>query len=72
MSYAEKEGVKKDQKGFDTSRDEIIYDIKALIARNLFDVNAYFQVITRIDDELLKSIEILNDKTMFDKLSIRY
>ncbi len=72
MNYAEKEGVKKDQKGFDTSRDEITYDIKALIARNLFDVNAYFRVISHIDDELQKAINIMNDKTMFNKLSIRY
>jgi carboxyl-terminal processing protease len=72
ISYAEKEGVKKDEKGFEDSKNEILYSIKALFARNLFDYTAYFKIINQIDDEFLKSVDIIKDNAMFDKLSINY
>jgi carboxyl-terminal processing protease len=72
MDYAEKEGVAKDQEGFEKSKDQIIYLLKALIARNLFDFNAYFEVISTVDTEFLKAVEILEDGSLFQKLSINY
>ncbi len=70
--YAEKEGVKLDQKGLDDSFDQIFYVLKALIARNLFDYNAYFEVISVIDDDYKEAVKVLQDGTMFKKLSINY
>ncbi|MCX6233555.1 MAG: S41 family peptidase [Bacteroidetes bacterium] len=72
MDYAEKAGVTKDEKGFNDSKNEIIFGIKALFARNLFDYNAYFKIINQIDDDFIKSVEIMKNNTMFDKLSINY
>lgn len=70
--YAEKEGVKYDQKGLEDSEDQIFYVLKALIARNLFDYSAYFEVISAIDDDFTEAVKIINDGTMFKKLSINY
>lgn len=70
--YAEKEGVKYDQKGLEDSEDQIFYVLKALIARNLFDYSAYFEVVSVIDDDFLEAVKILNEGTMFKKLSINY
>jgi carboxyl-terminal processing protease len=72
MDYAEKAGVQKDEKGFNDSKNEIIFGIKALFARNLFDYSAYFKIINQIDDDFIKSVEIMKNNTMFDKLSINY
>ncbi|MDD5507853.1 MAG: S41 family peptidase [Bacteroidales bacterium] len=70
--YAERENVKYDQKGYENSEDQIFYALKALIARNLFDYSAYFEVISVIDDDFLEAVKILEDGTMFKKLSINY
>ena len=72
MDYGEKAGVKKDEKCVNDSRDEIIYSIKALIARNLFDYAAYFKVVNQVDDEFQKAVGIIKDNSLFDKLSIKY
>jgi carboxyl-terminal processing protease len=72
MDYAEKEGVKRDEQGFEASRDQIIFVIKALIARNLYDYNAYFEVVSQVDEEFQKAVELLEDGTLFNKLSINY
>ena len=70
--YAEREGVEYDQKGLEDSEDQIFYVLKALIARNLFDYSAYFEVISVIDDDFNEAVKILKDGTMFKKLSINY
>lgn len=70
--YAEKEGVELDEKGLADSRDQISSVIKALLARNLFDYSAYFEVISAIDDDFIKALQILQDGSMFEKLSINY
>lgn len=50
------------------SRDMIARQLKALIARDLFDMSAYFQVMNPIDPVYLKAIEIINDSIQYDKL----
>ena len=72
VDYAEEKGVKKDEEGLDQSLVEIQHVLTALIARNLFDYNAYFDVINEIDDGFQKGIEIIQSNTLFEKLSINY
>lgn len=72
IDYAENEGVELDEKGLADSKDQICHVIKALLARNLFDYSAYFEVISAIDDDFIKALEILKDGSMFEKLSINY
>jgi carboxyl-terminal processing protease len=44
--------------------------IKALVARNLWDANAYFQVINELDEELETAVELLEDGTKFSELQL--
>jgi len=70
IEYAVNEGVDKDEEGLEDSLIEIKYVIKALIARNLYDFNAYFEIISEIDEVLIRAVEILEEDILFDKLSI--
>ena len=65
------EGVKRpENEKFDLSENDLKLQIKAMIARNLWDVNAYFEVINDLDLELKKAVELLKDGTMFSDLKI--
>jgi hypothetical protein len=55
-------------KAVENSDKYIRYQLKALLARNLYDANAYYQVIKDIDDAYLKAVEIIKNDKMFDKL----
>jgi carboxyl-terminal processing protease len=69
-ALAEIEGVKFDEEGWKTSEQLILIQIKALIARNLWDINAFYEVISVIDDEYGRAVSILGDEHEFRKLKI--
>jgi carboxyl-terminal processing protease len=69
-SLAEKEGIKFDEEGWKASESLIITQIKALIARNLWDIDTFYEVMSDIDDEYQRAIEILEDEQAFKKLNI--
>lgn len=50
------------------SHDLIARQLKALIARDLFDMTAYFMVMNPIDAVYLKGLEIINDDEYYYKL----
>jgi len=62
ISYAEKNGVKKDPHGIKVSGDEIRTELKASIGRNLFGNEGYYPIINRIDNTFLKAVNVLNKK----------
>jgi carboxyl-terminal processing protease len=68
FSLAEREEVEFDEEGWEKSQETIIAQMKALIARNVWDVEAYYKVIYSIDDELIKTVNILEDGKMFSQL----
>ncbi|MFA6923371.1 MAG: S41 family peptidase [Bacteroidales bacterium] len=70
IKYAEKKEVKKDDKGIKTSERVIVTQIKALFARNLFDMSAYFEVVSDVDKTFQKAIDVLQDNT-FRKMKIQ-
>ncbi len=72
VDYADKEGVKKDDKGFQTSEKYIKNFIKAWIARNLWDYEAYFFIINQDDEVFQKAIQSIQDKEMFKTNKIVY
>jgi len=71
-AYAEKEGVKKDEKGYAASEKLIRSQIKAFIAQKLWDMNEMFTVINQYDVEVLKAVEVMEDDALFRKLQIDY
>ncbi|MEI8203872.1 MAG: S41 family peptidase [Bacteroidota bacterium] len=46
--------------------------LKAIYARNLFDMGAVYQIINETDDAYLKALEVINNDAMFKKMKIRY
>lgn len=71
FNFAAEKGVEKDDAGIETSREYIELQIKALIARNIFDFSAYIRMYSTIDDAIEKAVEVLEDDT-FKKMKISY
>lgn len=69
VTFAEKKGVPYDEKGYEASEQQILYALKGLIARNLWDMEAYYRVISNIDPELQKAIQVLKEQKLFSGLS---
>jgi len=70
VAYAEKEGVKKDEKGYAASEKLIKSQLKGLIAQKLWDMNELYTIINQYDEEVLKAIEVVEDDALFEKLRI--
>ncbi|KAF0199194.1 MAG: carboxyl-terminal processing protease [Bacteroidetes bacterium] len=68
--FAATREVPTDQEGIEKSGSEIRHVLKGLIARNMFDVSAYFEVISPIDHELMRAVEVMHEDNLFRKLSI--
>jgi carboxyl-terminal processing protease len=70
LALAEKDSIKFDEKGWKSSELLVNTQIKALIARNLWDISAFYDVMSPIDEEFLKAVNLLEDKDIFRKLNI--
>ncbi|MEA3495810.1 MAG: S41 family peptidase [Bacteroidota bacterium] len=71
LTFATKEGVTKNEKDLKSSGELIKLQLKALIARQLFDHGSYFRIINQSNNEFQKAIEVINSD-MFDKMGIHY
>jgi len=71
VEYAAKEGIKKEEKQIETSKNLIKRELKGLIARNLWDTGAYIQIFMQTDKAFLKAIEVINDANTFKKNKIQ-
>jgi carboxyl-terminal processing protease len=69
LAAAEKAGVKMDEAQLKTSDKLIRLVLKAQIARNLWDTNAYFVIINDINNALNKAVNAIQDNT-YEKLKI--
>lgn len=69
IAYGEKKGVPKDSAGLATSYELIKIQARALIARDLWNTDAYWQVINDINPFYTKALEALKNDT-FDKYKI--
>ncbi len=68
--YAEKEGVKKDEKGYAASEKLIKSQLKGVIAQKLWDMTELYTIINEYDEEVLKAIEVVEDNALYQKLKI--
>jgi len=69
IAYAETKEVPRIDKDIEASGPQITIVLKGLIARNLYNLNAYFEIIGSKDDELIKAVELINDDSLFRKLA---
>ena len=60
LTFAESQGLEPDLEGFNTSKDEILMQLKALIALNQFSTNYYFQIVNQNNKALQKAVNVLN------------
>lgn len=68
LALAKKEEVSFDEDLFKRSEDFIKLQIKALIARNIWDMESYYKVVSNQDETLQQAIEIINKKDIFSQL----
>jgi carboxyl-terminal processing protease len=69
VAFAETKEVPRNDKDLEASGLQIKTVLKALIARNLYNLNAYFEMVSATDDDLTKAIEVIKNESMFRKLS---
>ncbi len=71
VSFAEEKGVESNDEGLEVSGDYIRLVLKALMARNIFDINAYFEVISGLDNELNEAVRLIKEGDKFEELSLK-
>jgi len=69
VAYGAKKEVPKDSAGYETSKELLRHQLKALIARDLWNIDAYWQVINEINPFFLKALESLRNDT-FERMKI--
>jgi carboxyl-terminal processing protease len=70
LSFSKKMKVKPVANEYEISKTLIESQIKALVARNLFDFQSYFQVMTSIDDGFLRAVDVLENNRYFADLKV--
>jgi carboxyl-terminal processing protease len=70
IEYAASKEVPRDDKGLEASGKQIRIILKGLIARNLYNTNAYFEVIGSTDDDINRAVEVLGNDDNFKKLTL--
>lgn len=67
IKAGEKEGIKRDDESLKVSGTIIARQIRALIARDLYDTGAYYRIMIEDDKEVEKALEILSDQKGFNR-----
>jgi len=67
IKAGEKEGIKKDEESLKVSGPNISRQIKALVARDIYDTGAYYQIMIEDDKEIEKAVEVLSDQKSFNR-----
>ncbi|MFZ4523020.1 MAG: S41 family peptidase [Bacteroidales bacterium] len=70
FAYAEKEGVKMDEKGYAAAEKLIKSQLKGVIAQKLWDMTELYTIVNQYDEEVLKAIEVVEDDALYQKLNI--
>jgi len=65
-----KNELPRDDKGLELSGKQITSVLKGLLARNLYNVSAYFEVIGKEDDDLKQAVQIIQNESLFRKLTM--
>ncbi|MEN8224868.1 MAG: S41 family peptidase [Bacteroidota bacterium] len=72
ISFAEGMDVAFDEQGYSKSEEWLKTQIKAWMARNLWDASASYEVFSEIDEGFLKAMEVMNDEALFSDWKIQY
>jgi len=69
IELGKKEGIPYNDEQYKSSETFMRYQIKALIARNIWDLSTYFEVLTDVDDTLLRALDLIKKKNMYSAVS---
>ena len=67
-SSAEKDEIEWSDEDFDKSQKIILTQMKALIARDLYDASAFYRIINDIDNIFLKGLEVINSDSLYNSI----
>jgi carboxyl-terminal processing protease len=71
FASADEEKLERNDEDIAISKEHIAIQVKALIARNIWDSNEYFQIVNQLDPIFLKAYEVITNETVYsDKLSM--
>jgi carboxyl-terminal processing protease len=70
INYVEEKGILKDPEGIDKSDYLITTQLKAYIARNIMGEEGFYPIIKRVDNTLLKAIEISRQNLMVENIHL--
>ena len=68
ITLAENDKIKFDEAQYNRSKPLIMLQIKALIARDLYDMGEYFQVINDDNASFQEALRIINDEERYNKV----
>lgn len=71
FEFSNKEGVKIDNENYTKSKEIIDVQLKAVLARNLYTNDAFFEIFNKLNPVYNKAVEIMKDDT-FKKMKIAY
>lgn len=69
--FVDDEGVEKDLEGIEKSKRLLTHQLKALLARNLWDVSAYYEVFNHYRPDYRKALEVMQDEAAFSDLHVQ-
>jgi carboxyl-terminal processing protease len=70
IDFGEKEGVTYVDEDYQVSKNVLTNQVKAWIARNLWDINESYQVYSEIDETLQEAVKILENGSKFVEMKI--
>ncbi len=65
FSMADKEGIAKDESSVSSAYDHVRLVLKALIARDTWNMSEYYELLNEKDNGFLKAVEILKDTDLY-------
>jgi carboxyl-terminal processing protease len=68
--FAEENGVEKNENQINKSNTFLHYMLKGLIARNLYDIDAYYLIFNDYRDDFKKAVEVMKDKETFKLMRV--
>jgi carboxyl-terminal processing protease len=68
ITLASNEKVEFNEEQYAKSKPLIALQIKALIARDLFDLNEYFQIINDENQSLKEAVRVINDQAEYNRI----
>lgn len=70
LAFAEEKSITPSEEEWERSGKLVSYQLKGLLARNLFDVSAYYQVFNDYRKDYTKAIEVLKDQDIFKDMRV--